>query len=189
MNYCLILWQKKYDRINASWPNRIQHKETAYNGRHDTEDWGGIPVVALFGDDYQLPPPVFPGAFDAFIQKNRNKIVQNRCQQFKSLDKTTMELTEIMWQNENETDFQSLLDNTRLGYPTESDKDVLLSLHLNSGNLTSKQIEYIKNRATFLYANKQDVIEHNWNKIREIHSSTNPVARIQNQTKKQKCHL
>jgi len=52
-----------------------------------------------------------------------------------------MELTEIMRQNENETDFQRLLDNTRLGYPDKSDKDVLLSLHLNSGNLTSKQIE------------------------------------------------
>ena len=69
--------------------------------------------------------------------------------------------------------------NTRLGYPTESDKDVLLSLHLNSGNLTPRQIEYIRKRATFLYANKQDVIERNWNKIKEIHSSTNPVARIQ----------
>jgi len=164
-------------------------KETAHYGGHDTEDWGGIPGVALFGDDYQLPPPVFPGAFDAFIQKNRNKIVQNGCLHFISLGKTTMELTEIMRQNENKTDFQSLLDNARLGYPTKSDKDVLLSLHLNSGNLTSKQIEYIKYRATFLYANKQDVIEHNWSKIREIHSSTNPVARIQNQTKKQKCHL
>jgi len=112
----------------------------------------------------------------------KNKTVQNGCQQFISLGETTMELTEIMRQNEDETEFRSLLDNTRLGYPTESDKDILLSLHLNSGNLTPRQIEYIRNRATFLYANKQDVIEHNWNKIKEIHSSTNPVARIQNQT-------
>jgi hypothetical protein len=69
-------------------------KETAHNGGNDTEDWGGIPVVALFGDDHQLPPPVFPGAFDAFIQKNR--IVQNGCQQFICLGKTIMKLTEIM---------------------------------------------------------------------------------------------
>jgi hypothetical protein len=41
-------------------------KETVHNGGHDTEDWGGIPVVAIFGDDYQLPPPIFPGAFDSF---------------------------------------------------------------------------------------------------------------------------
>jgi hypothetical protein len=32
-------------------------KETVHNGGHDTEDWGGIPVVAIFGNDYQLPPP------------------------------------------------------------------------------------------------------------------------------------
>jgi hypothetical protein len=37
------------------------------------------------------------------------------------------------------------------------------------------------NKATFLYANKQDVIKHNWNKIKEIHTAENPVARIQNQ--------
>ena len=80
-----------------------------------------------------------------------------------------MELTEIMRQNKDETEFRNLLDNTRLGYPTESDKDVLLlSLHLNSGNLTPRQIEYIRNRATFLYANKQDIIEHNWNKTNTI---------------------
>jgi hypothetical protein len=85
-------------------------RETVHNGGHDTEDWGGIPVVAIFGDDYQLPPPVSPGAFVSFEQKNKNKTVQNGCQQFISLIETTMELTEIMQQNEYETDFRSLLD-------------------------------------------------------------------------------
>jgi len=70
-------------------------------------------VVAIFGDDYQLPPPVFSGAFDSFVQKNKNKTVQNGCQQFISLGETTMELTEIMRQNKDETEFRSLLDNTR----------------------------------------------------------------------------
>jgi len=74
------------------------------------------------------------------------------------------------------------LENTRIGYPSENDKDILLSLHLNSGNFTPKQEECILNKATFLYANKQDVIKHNWNKIKEIHTAENPVARIQNQT-------
>ena len=49
-------------------------RETVHNGGHDTEDWGGIPVVAIFGDDYQLPPPIFPGAFDSFVQKNKTKL-------------------------------------------------------------------------------------------------------------------
>ena len=46
-------------------------RETAHNGGHDTEDWGGIPIIAIFGDNYQLPPPVLPGAFDAFNTKNK----------------------------------------------------------------------------------------------------------------------
>jgi hypothetical protein len=157
-------------------------KETVYNGSHNTEDWGGIPLVANFGDDYQLPPPVCPGIFDAFNYKNKNKISQNGCQQFINLGQKTMELTEIMWQTEEEEEFRHLLENTRIGYPSENDKDILLSLHLNSGNFTLKQKEYILNKATFLYTNKQDVIERNRNKIKEIHTAENPVARIQNQT-------
>ncbi len=52
-------------------------KETVHNGGHDTEDWGGIPVVAIFGDDYQLPPPVYPGAFVSFEQKQQ--ILPRQC--------------------------------------------------------------------------------------------------------------
>jgi hypothetical protein len=102
--------------------------------------------------------------------------MQNGCQYFINLGEHTIELTEIMRQNKEEKEFRNLLDNTRLGYPTECDKDILLSLHLNSGNFTPEQKHYILNKATFLYANKKDVIEHNWNKIKEIHSSSNPVA-------------
>ena len=36
---------------------------TAHNLGHESEDWGGIPVVVIFGDDYQLPS-IEPGAFD-----------------------------------------------------------------------------------------------------------------------------
>ena len=28
---------------------------TAHECGHSSEDWGGIPVIVLFGDDYQLP--------------------------------------------------------------------------------------------------------------------------------------
>jgi hypothetical protein len=38
---------------------------TAHNFGHESEDWGGIPVVVIFGDDYQLPS-IEPGAIDCF---------------------------------------------------------------------------------------------------------------------------
>jgi hypothetical protein len=50
-------------------------KEMAHNGGHDTEDWGGIPVVLLFGDDYQLPP-IGLGAIDSF--RNQGKIKHHK---------------------------------------------------------------------------------------------------------------
>jgi hypothetical protein len=31
-------------------------RSTAHGGGHDNEDWGGIPVVILFVDDFQLTP-------------------------------------------------------------------------------------------------------------------------------------
>jgi ATP-dependent DNA helicase PIF1 len=42
---------------------------TAHFGGHETEDWGGIPVVVIFGDDYQLPPPGTNGAIDALFNQ------------------------------------------------------------------------------------------------------------------------
>jgi hypothetical protein len=77
-------------------------REKAHNGGHDTEDWGGIPIIVIFRDDYQLPPPVLPGAFDAFNTKNKNKLMQNGCQHFNNLGEHTMELTEIMRRNKEE---------------------------------------------------------------------------------------
>lgn len=156
-------------------------RKTAHNGGHENEDWGGIPVVVAFGDDYQLPAPAL-GAIESLVNQGKCKSSQNGAQQFINLGKTTMELTKIMRQSEKEKPFLDLLFNMRFGHPREQDKDTLLSLHLNSDNFTPEQIEEIKRKATYVCANKKEVIEHNWNRLREEHSNTNPVARIQTQT-------
>ena len=31
--------------------------QTSHGGGHQNEEWGGIPIMILIGDDYQLPPP------------------------------------------------------------------------------------------------------------------------------------
>ena len=159
----------------------INVRETAHNGGHDTEDWGGIPVVALFGDDYQLPPPTL-GAIDSLINQGKSKMSQNGAQQFINLGRMTMELTKIMRQNEEQKQFLELLKHCRKSDPREIDKHVLMSLHLNSGNFSQSEIDEIKKKATYIFANKKDMIEHNWEKLREQHSPTNPIARIQTQT-------
>ena len=36
---------------------------TAHGMGHDNEDWGGIPIILMFVDDYQLPPSFSPWDF------------------------------------------------------------------------------------------------------------------------------
>ena len=49
-------------------------KKVAYQGTHSNEDFGGIPIVLLVGDDCQLPP-IKPGASSAisYIESLNNK--------------------------------------------------------------------------------------------------------------------
>jgi hypothetical protein len=87
-----------------------------------------------------------------------------------------------MRQDTDQTQQREMFKNLRVGHPTEVDKDILLSLHLNRGNFSQQQIDEIMEKATFIFAKRKDMIEHKWHKLKETHSSTNPVARIQTQT-------
>ena len=52
-------------------------KQTMYDGVCDNHDFGGIPIVLLLGDDYQLPPVVIgskgKGAFYVFQKDSTSK--------------------------------------------------------------------------------------------------------------------
>lgn len=76
---------------------------------NSTQDWGRIPVVVIFGGDYQLPS-FGPGAVDSLIcQGNaRLNVKVNGTEFFKILGKTTMELTQIMHQNEDKIEFKAV---------------------------------------------------------------------------------
>ena len=58
-------------------------KQTLYDGVCDNHDFGGIPIVLLLGDDYQLPPVVIgskgKGAFYVFRKTTYQNMTQNVC--------------------------------------------------------------------------------------------------------------
>jgi hypothetical protein len=73
----------------------------AHYGLHSKEDWGGIPIVIMLGDDMQLPPVIERGAFDMMATQlhdrkvNRTKqmpVEPNGYQQFLEFSKDVMEL-------------------------------------------------------------------------------------------------
>lgn len=53
-------------------------RDRVYGQQNQNETWGGIPVVLLFGDNYQLPPVAQEGAISGFSKnrkwKNTDKI-------------------------------------------------------------------------------------------------------------------
>jgi hypothetical protein len=46
--------------------------KTGHESGHAREDWGGLPVVKMFGDDYQLPAMGNPGATSIPIISTKN---------------------------------------------------------------------------------------------------------------------
>ncbi len=73
----------------------------------------------------------------------------------------------IMWQKEKKRELQDLLKNTRIGQPSDENIDTFFSLHLNSGKLTIEQIEEIKQKATYIFANRRNMEEHNREQLKQ----------------------
>jgi hypothetical protein len=154
---------------------------TAHGGGHENEDWGGIPVVVLFGDDYQLIPPCEVGAIDSFFQTGNNSTLKNGAFQFINLGQNTSELNIIVRQNKDQEEFRDLLANTRIGKPSDTNVKTLMSLHLNSNEFSVDDIKAIEKKAMYVFANKK-MREFNDERLKEQHSKTNPIARLRVQS-------
>ena len=153
-------------------------RNTAHGGGHEDEDWGGIPVVIIFGDDYQLTPPCEDGAIDALFNQGYTEESKNGAYHFIQLGGTTMELEQIIRQNNDQEELRDVLRNTRVGHPSDNNVETILALHLNSGNFTMEEIEEIESKALYVFANKKQMKQHNFERLKAQHSSENPIARL-----------
>jgi hypothetical protein len=101
---------------------------SAHEYGHSGEDWGGIPVMVLFGDDYQLPSIGNSGATH-ILQLNKNGGMKGihdmiQCQgglQFTHLAEEVMELDQVCCQTEDQVIFKGILERLRLGWMNEHD--------------------------------------------------------------------
>ena len=160
---------------------------TAHGRGQENEDWGGISIVLMFGDDYHLPPTMTSGDFDTVSVSPRlatkgTGVRSNGCQQFIKFSMNNMELTMQKRQHDTQNFFKEFLDSTRFRTVTPKQADEIEYLHMNI-YAPEEQKQIMDNSSTmFVFANKIPMHEHNFKKIAEICTEDNPAACIRAKT-------
>jgi hypothetical protein len=54
-------------KVLAAAERNVRH--SVYMGQNSGEIWGGVPIVLLFGNDYQLFPVIKEGAIQGYSKK------------------------------------------------------------------------------------------------------------------------
>jgi hypothetical protein len=173
--------------------------ECAHGGNHSDEDWGGVPIVILVGDDFQLPPPFDMGAFDVLYYGSHNNglsgIEALGAEQFINCSNLVMELSAAKWQKNDQQEFKGILSKARV---SDIDSDTAnqlvneLSLQKNQAYTDEEKLEIFKD-SLFISANNAPVAKFNLMRLSQVCSKDCPVAVLKSKTIKQAscgvCHL
>jgi hypothetical protein len=116
---------------------------SAHKCGHSGEYWGGIPVIILFGDDYQLPS-IGNGGATNIPELNKNIGTKGlndmtHCQggfQFMNLAEEVMELDQVCRQTDDQVIFKGILERLRLGWMNQQDEARLRVLTIDDDHYT-----------------------------------------------------
>lgn len=195
----LIIIIDERSMLDATMLGTIKHymKQCAHSGQNKNHPWGGIPIIILVGDDYQLPP-ISPGAFyalnedqlkkTAFMTDAAYSLRKDGFEEFREIGKKVIYLHGEKRVNEGQDEFKSILqavrcedDNKKL---TEKEITRLLELDINHTSFTDTQKKTIQDEATFVFANKEPRDALNSCKLKNLNMQGSPVARIRSKTEK-----
>jgi hypothetical protein len=169
-------------------------RQAAFNGQNSQLDWGGIPIILVIGDDYQLPS-IDEGSFYCFGNRPNKKhsatqeyFIQHGLQQFLALGKDVMQLTSPKRVHDTQGRLKSILQGVRgtsQSYLSIDDAEYLCSFHLqNKDRFNSNDISKIEKDALYLYANKEPKDAHNSFALLKANTADNPVAKLKASTTK-----
>lgn len=171
-------------------------KQAAFKGTKACLSWGGLPIVILVGDDYQLPP-INEGAFyclEKRARKQRTKVeelfVENGMKLFTEFGKDVMTLAQTKRVLEGQIQLQRILNGVR--GPSEEtlsmqDAEYRCSFHIDNKDFFNQEDkQQIKKDALYLFATVRAKNERNKHALKEINTQDNPVAIIKAKTKRLK---
>jgi hypothetical protein len=160
--------------------------ETIFDGGHMQGDsWGGLPVLMLVGDDYQLPG-IGEGPLTALYSRYGTKMTYKGRRALMECSKFVMELGGSKRLQSSQSDAKAMLDRIRIGEDVQDeDVDKLMSLHLDSMEAKHGKavVDDISSRAMFLFYRNEKRIRHNLTKLVAVSSSLCPVAVVKSRSK------
>jgi len=163
-------------------------KQFAHGGGHDEEDWGGVPIVMIVGDDFQLPPSFGKGAFDILVRcGGQSQVEALGAEQFLSCASNVIELQAVKRQQESQVEFKEFLETARASDIDEDAANTLinqLSLHKNNRYTQEEKDEIFKD-SLFISANVAPVAEFNLMRLSRECSVDNPVAVVKSKLVRQ----
>ena len=152
--------------------------ETLHGGGHYREQsWGGLPILIIAGDDYQLPG-IGDGVLTALVSRAGSKMTQIGRQTFLDCAQYVMDLGGSKRMNNSESKNRQLLNRLRTGEPTEEDVWKLMSLHLENIERVHgrSKVDEITDKAIFLFYRNIKRQQHNLKQLVKKSSQENPVA-------------
>ena len=154
--------------------------ETIFDACNIDDILGGLPVIILTGDDYQLPG-MSEGGFQVLTNTGGSKMTMKGRQLMFDCSKNVIQLKTIRRVSDTRQDEKDMLQRVRLGVDvTDADVNKLQSLHLDvisdvHGPDVVKQIE---KDAVHLFWTNEKRIKLNLTRLVEMNSPDNPTAII-----------
>jgi len=152
--------------------------ETIFNGFLNDMSWGGLPILVLVGDDYQLPG-IGEGSLDALYSLSPSKMTQRGRNVFLETARFVMELKSNKRLDSTKLQQQELMERVRVAEDIrEHDIDKIMSLSLETmrDKHGPKIVEAIEKEAIYLFYKNDKRIRKNLERVAAACSKTNPVA-------------
>lgn len=178
----------------AAAERNVRH--CAFGQKNQRELWGGVPVVLVFGDDYQLPPVIEEGAINGFAklsdlweQKSSRKSpaeqllvrVGNYLFQ-EDLTDDVFHLTEN-YRTRADPEWAKILERLRVGLSTDDDAERLMKQGLHHHrSMNPDFVDMVENhpKTVYLFTKNHEKNVKNLEKLASLSQKTKvPVARLQ----------
>ena len=177
-------------KLLAATERNMRH--CAYGQQNQNEKWGGVPVVIVFGDDYQLFPVIETGAIEGYNNRIQNSALHRTYKpgteqllRSQGDDLFIDDLTENVFtltknfRTRNDPVFGKILERLRVGKATDADAKRLMCQFLPYQDDDKRDAIMNDSKTVFLYTMNRQRKVKNRAKVAELSNRTGrPIARL-----------